>query len=66
MKKQKKRKSGFDLNRVVFLLFPATFFMLIFLTYPFVLVVYLSNLILGYLFVKKLFRSGVLWKQKNV
>ena len=49
----KKQKPKLDFNRVVFLVFPATFFMLIFLTFPFVLVIYLLNLISGYYFFKK-------------
>ena len=49
----KKQKPKLDFNRVVFLVFPATFLMLIFLTYTFVLVIYLLNLISGYFFIKR-------------
>jgi len=58
--KSRIEKTRKDFNRVVFLLFPATFFMLIFLTYPFVLIVYLINLISGYYFIKK-----KLWSDKK-
>ena len=55
----KKQKPKLDLNRVIFLLFPATFLMLIFLTYPFVLVVYLVNLISLYFIIKKKTNEGI-------
>lgn len=56
---KKKLKHKLDWNRIIFLSFPATFLMLIFLTYPFVLIIYLINLISLYFIIKKKTNEGI-------